>query len=97
MSQERLAITGSGLVCCLGSGSDEVYRRLCAGECGIRPIDRFPAEAYPQGQAGQIPSAVERSRGVASGGPCAGRFGCPHGAGPGDQLWPDGGPGVVLA
>ncbi|NLF18082.1 MAG: beta-ketoacyl-[acyl-carrier-protein] synthase family protein [Lentisphaerae bacterium] len=59
MSQERLAITGSGLVCCLGSGSDEVYRRLCAGECGIRPIDRFPAEAYPQGQAGQIPSAVE--------------------------------------
>lgn len=59
MSQEHLAVCGSGLVCCLGSGVDEVYRRLCAGECGIRPIDRFPSEPYPQRSAGQVPAEVE--------------------------------------
>ena len=50
---------GSGLVCCLGAGVDEVYRRMCAGECGIRPLDRFPSDAYPQKSGGQIPAAVE--------------------------------------
>jgi len=59
MSQEHIAISGSGLVCCLGSGVDEVYRRLCAGECGIHAIDRFPAEPYAQKNAGQVPAEVE--------------------------------------
>jgi 3-oxoacyl-(acyl-carrier-protein) synthase len=59
MNQERIAVIGSGLVCCLGAGVDEVYRRMCAGECGIRPLDRFPSDAYPQKSGGQIPAAVE--------------------------------------
>lgn len=59
MKQDRVAIVGSGLVCCLGAGVDSVYRRMCAGECGIRPIDRFPPEPYPQKSAGQVPAEVE--------------------------------------
>jgi 3-oxoacyl-(acyl-carrier-protein) synthase len=59
MNQERITVTGAGLVCCLGAGVDEVYRRMCVGECGIRPLDRFPVEAYPQKNGGQIPAALE--------------------------------------
>ena len=59
MSQDHIAVLGSGLVCCLGSGVDAVYRGMCAGQCGMRPLDRFPAAAYPQPKGGQVPGAVE--------------------------------------
>ncbi len=59
MKQDRIAILGSGLVCCLGAGVDLVYRRMCAGQCGMRPIDRFPSDPYPQRNAGQVPADVE--------------------------------------
>jgi 3-oxoacyl-[acyl-carrier-protein] synthase II len=59
MGQEHIAVTGTGLVCCLGASVGEVYRRMCSGECGIRPLDRFPAEPYPQRHGGQIPAEVE--------------------------------------
>jgi 3-oxoacyl-(acyl-carrier-protein) synthase len=59
MNHDRISVIGSGLACCLGEGVDAVYRRMCAGECGIRPLDRFPAEPYPQKNGGQIPPALE--------------------------------------
>jgi 3-oxoacyl-[acyl-carrier-protein] synthase II len=59
MSSTRVYITGMGLVCCLGRGVDAVFARLCAGECGIRPIDRFDPAPYPQRHAGQLPPELE--------------------------------------
>jgi len=59
MPRRNVVITGTGLVCCLGAGVDEVFGRMCRGECGVRPIDRFPADAYPQSNAGQLPAEVE--------------------------------------
>lgn len=59
MTTPDVVVKGMGLVCCLGSGVTDVFRRMCAGECGIRPIDRFPAEPYAQKSAGQVPAEVE--------------------------------------
>ena len=33
----RVAITGVGLVTALGATREESWRRMLAGECGIRP------------------------------------------------------------
>lgn len=57
--QGQVYVTGSGLVCGLGSGVTTVYQRMLAGERGLRPITRFPVDAYPQGEGGQVPEATE--------------------------------------
>jgi hypothetical protein len=38
---QRLAVTGLGAVSALGFGADAVFRRLCAGERGVRPVTLF--------------------------------------------------------
>ena len=43
-----MKITGMGLVCSLGGDVTDVFKRMCAGECGFRPITRFEAEPYAQ-------------------------------------------------
>ncbi len=59
MHRSPVYVTGTGLVCCLGHSVSEVYQRMCNGECGIRPITRFPASDYPQSNAGQLEADVE--------------------------------------
>ena len=61
MSRARTNITGMGLVSCLGMGVEEVFRRMCAGECGIREIDRFDPEPYARKTGGQVPAEVEEA------------------------------------
>jgi len=39
-----VAVTGIGIVTSLGRGSDENWRRLSAGDSGIRRLTRFPVE-----------------------------------------------------
>ncbi|MFT5128618.1 MAG: 3-oxoacyl-[acyl-carrier-protein] synthase II [Rhodothermales bacterium] len=43
-----------GLVSDLGYGVESVYRRMLAGECGIRPITRFETHPFAQRNGGQI-------------------------------------------
>lgn len=59
MKSHEIAITGTGLVCCLGAGTADVFRAMCAGASGIRPLDRFETEPYPQRSGGQLPAEVE--------------------------------------
>ena len=49
-----VAVTGMGVVTSLGRGQDENWRRLIAGESGIRHITRFPTEGLRTTIAGTV-------------------------------------------
>jgi 3-oxoacyl-[acyl-carrier-protein] synthase II len=49
-----VAITGIGILTSLGEGRDENWRRLTAGESGVRRIRRFPIDNLRTTIAGTI-------------------------------------------
>jgi 3-oxoacyl-[acyl-carrier-protein] synthase II len=51
-----VAVTGMGVVTSLGQGKEENWRRLIAGESGIRHITRFPTEGLRTTIAGTVES-----------------------------------------
>lgn len=51
----RVVITGIGLVTPLGNGVEASWKRLIAGESGIRRIDTFDVENLPAKIAGLVP------------------------------------------
>jgi 3-oxoacyl-[acyl-carrier-protein] synthase II len=50
----RVVITGVGLVCGLGIGTDEVWKNLLAGKSGVRTITQFDAAAFDCTIAGEV-------------------------------------------
>lgn len=50
----RVVVTGVGLVCGCGIGTDEVWRNLLAGKGGIGPITHFDATAFDCRIAGEV-------------------------------------------
>jgi 3-oxoacyl-[acyl-carrier-protein] synthase II len=50
----RVVVTGVGLVCGCGIGTDEVWRNLLAGKSGISPIMNFDASAFDCRIAGEV-------------------------------------------
>ena len=50
----RVAITGIGLVTALGTTREETWRRMLAGECGIRPATVFDTEGYRSRVAAEV-------------------------------------------
>ena len=52
--QRRVAITGMGIVTSHGLGKAENWRRVLAGESGIRPITLFDVTDYRTKRAGQL-------------------------------------------
>ena len=50
----RVVVTGVGLVCGCGIGTDEVWRTLLAGKSGIGPITHFDATAFDCRIAGEV-------------------------------------------
>ncbi len=53
---KRVVVTGIGLVTPLGVGVETNWRRLIAGESGIRAVDRFDVSDLPAKIAGLIPA-----------------------------------------
>jgi 3-oxoacyl-[acyl-carrier-protein] synthase II len=51
----RVVVTGIGLVTPLGIGTDNNWRRLLAGESGLRAIQSFDVSDLPAKIAGQVP------------------------------------------
>jgi 3-oxoacyl-[acyl-carrier-protein] synthase II len=52
----RVVVTGMGMVTPLGCGVETTWRRLIAGESGIRKIDRFEVSDIPCRIAGMLPT-----------------------------------------
>ena len=50
----RVVVTGVGLVCGLGIGTDEVWKNLLAGMSGVRSITQFDATAFDCTIAGEV-------------------------------------------
>ena len=51
----RVVVTGMGIVSPLGVGVDHVWKRIIAGESGIKAITHFNVEDLPNKIAGQVP------------------------------------------
>jgi 3-oxoacyl-[acyl-carrier-protein] synthase II len=50
----RVVVTGVGLVCGLGIGTDEVWKNLLAGKNGVRTITQFDATGFDCTIAGEV-------------------------------------------
>ena len=50
----NVVITGIGLITPIGLSTEESWRNCIAGQSGIGPVTRFPAEKYPTRIAGEI-------------------------------------------
>ena len=50
----RVVVTGVGLVCDLGIGTDEVWKNLLAGQCGIRSVTQFDTTGFDCKIAGEV-------------------------------------------
>ena len=50
----RVVVTGVGLVCGLGIGTDEVWKNLLAGKSGVRTITHFDAAGFDCTIAGEV-------------------------------------------
>ena len=50
----RVVITGIGLVTALGATREESWRRMLAGECGVRPTTVFDTEGYRSRVAAEV-------------------------------------------
>ncbi len=60
MPMRRVVVSGLGIVSPLGDGIDANWRRLTAGESGIRKIDRFDVADLPSRVAGMVPDKNDR-------------------------------------
>ncbi|HEX8908276.1 MAG TPA: beta-ketoacyl-ACP synthase II, partial [Anaeromyxobacteraceae bacterium] len=54
MSRRRVVVTGLGIVCPVGTGVEEAWRGIVAGQSGIGPITQFDASTYPTRIAGEV-------------------------------------------
>lgn len=50
----QVAITGLGVVSCLGNEVETFWRALCAGECGLRPLTKFDPTGLRNENAGEV-------------------------------------------
>src|ERR1051325_9208319 len=61
LAMRRVVVTGMGLVTPLGIGLEQVWRRLVAGESGIRAIQSFDVSDLPSRVAAQVPQGDRES------------------------------------
>ena len=55
--RRRIVVTGVGLITALGTSREETWRRMLAGECGIRPLTVFESTGFRSRVAGEVDMA----------------------------------------
>jgi len=60
----RVVVTGMGIVCPLGLGVENVWKRLIAGESGISAIQSFDTKDLTAKIAGQVPQGTKATGGL---------------------------------
>ncbi|WP_408886897.1 beta-ketoacyl-ACP synthase II [Limobrevibacterium gyesilva] len=58
-AMRRVVVTGTGIACPLGLGTENVWKRLINGESGINAIQSFDVKDLPAKIAGQIPQGTK--------------------------------------
>ena len=66
-SPRRVVVTGMGIACPLGLGVENVWRRMLAGESGIRAIQSFDVANLPAKLAGIVPTGTRADAGPGTG------------------------------
>ena len=56
MTDDRIVVTGLGVVSPIGIGGDEFWARAAAGDSGVLPATRFPTDGLPCRLAGEVPA-----------------------------------------
>jgi 3-oxoacyl-[acyl-carrier-protein] synthase II len=59
---DRVAITGIGLLTAIGASREECWNHLVAGRCGIGPLTLFDSEGYRSRIAAQVNDSAIRER-----------------------------------
>ncbi len=54
MARRRVAVTGVGLICSVGTGTEQVWQAVLKGQVGIGPITQFDATAFACRIAGEV-------------------------------------------
>jgi 3-oxoacyl-(acyl-carrier-protein) synthase len=55
----QICIAGTGIVCALGSHTDEVIAAIAEGRSGLKPLSRFEVSHIPALPAGQSPGLID--------------------------------------
>lgn len=58
----RVAITGIGIICALGTTRESVWQRMLDGACGIGPVTQFDPEGYRSRIAAEVDLTDVRTR-----------------------------------
>ena len=66
-ADRRVVVTGMGIASPLGLGVENVWKRLVAGESGIRAIQSFDVADLPAKIAGQVPAGTRDDGGLTLG------------------------------
>ena len=53
-----VAVTGMGIICCLGRGKDQVWSRIVTGRHGFAPVSLPGFERFSNKMAGQVPAGL---------------------------------------
>ena len=64
LTDNRVVITGAGIICSLGNGREEVWTALLSGKTGIRSIEGFDVSGFECTSAAQVKDLNPRDLGI---------------------------------
>jgi 3-oxoacyl-(acyl-carrier-protein) synthase len=56
----RVAVTGAGIICSIGSNKGEVWRSICESRAAIRKLTRFRGESFPTDLAAEVEGDIQK-------------------------------------